>query len=394
MATISLSYNRRNKLSSDGKASIDYRITIDRKSTFIASGIKVLPKHFDKKRKLVKNTCRFWIEYNDVLSNHIDIVNKYFVDCTVIEKQPDIKKIKTFFGKKIEESNGKFISFCRDEIGRRNDLGRDTVHHQLNKLDIIEEWAKGDFEFEEVKLSFIEDFDNYLTNNRKLKQNTKSKYHALLKSYIRRAVNKKLMKFEDNPYNSFKIRTEETQREQLLESEVALWENYDIVGKEHLESIIDKFLFSCYTGLRFSDYQNIEKSNFDIISESEVYLTFKMLKVNTTIYRMPLHKLFSGKAIPIFLKYKDRDYSNGKLFPTHTEGYFNRALKIIAKLLEIDKNISSHVGRHTFGTLLATKTNDPMLIKSLMGHKNIDTSMIYINITNKGIEDKLNRIDW
>jgi integrase len=394
MATISLSYNRRNKFSKDGKASIDYRITINRQSTFVASGIKVSPTHFDKKRRLVKKTHRFWLEYNNKLNTQMSLVNQYFVECVVLDREPDVKKVKTLFGKKTVERNGKFISFCRDEIDRRNDLGRETIHHQLNKLDIIEDWAKGDFEFEEINLSFIEDFDNYLSKDRKLKQNTKSKYHALLKSYIRRAVNKKLMRFEDSPYNSFRIRTEETHREQLLQSEVELWENYDIVGKEHLESIIDKFLFSCYTGLRFSDYQNIEKSNFDIISENEVYLTFKMLKVNTSIYRMPLHKLFNGKAIPIFLKYKDRDYSNGKLFPTHTEGYYNRALKTIAKLLEIDKTISSHVGRHTFGTLLATKTNDPMLIKSLMGHKNIDTSMIYINITNKGIEDKLNRIDW
>ncbi|MCT4581083.1 MAG: site-specific integrase, partial [Flavobacteriales bacterium] len=287
-----------------------------------------------------------------------------------------------------------FIKFCREEIGRRNDLGNATIHHQLNKLDTIQEWAGGDFSFDKLTLSFIEDFDYYLSNERKLKQNTKSKYHALIKSYIRRAINNKLMTSDNNPYNAFKIRTEESKREFLTEAELKEFENVDLKGKEHLQPILDKFLFSCYTGLRFSDYQNLEISNFDFVSENEVYLSFKMIKVNTSINNMPLHNLFGGKSIPLILKYINEECENNKLFPIHTEGYFNRAIKTISSLAKVHKKMSSHIGRHTFGSLLASKTNDPMLIKTLMGHKKIDTSMIYIKLSNKGVEDKLSKINW
>ena len=202
------------------------------------------------------------------------------------------------------------------------------------------------------------------------------------------------MKLDDNPYLSFKIKKEETHREHLQEYEVKIIEELDLSEYKPLIPIVDKFLFSCYTGLRFSDYQNLNKTNFDFVNENEVYLTFKMLKVNASIYKIPLHKLFNGKAINIVLKYINQGVSNSLLFPTHTEAYTNRSLKKLASLSGIKKKITSHVGRHTFGTLLATKTNDPMLIKSLMGHKKIDTSMIYINISNRGIEDKLSKIDW
>ncbi len=247
-------------------------------------------------------------------------------------------------------------------------------------------------DFKKVNLRFVEDLDLFL-DEQNLSLNTRAKYHAVLKTYIRRAINKKVMRFEDNPYNAFKIRKEEAHRERLTDAELKRIEDLDL-DNVSLETIRDKFLFSCYTGLRFSDYQNLEKSKFDFVSKEEVYLSFKMLKVGVSINRMPLHRLFDGKAIEIIKKYIANEYSTGKLFPVHSEGYFNRSIKTIANKAKINKVVTSHVGRHTFGSLLAEKTNDPVLIKTLMGHKHIETSMIYIKLSNKGIEDKLSQINW
>ncbi len=103
------------------------------------------------------------------------------------------------------------------------------------------------------------------------------------------------MKDDDNPYKFFRLKTEKTERVHLTEQELELVEFFDITGREHLESIVDKFLFSCYTGLLFSDFQNLEKSNFDFLNEC--YLTFTMLKVNRSVNRIPLHQLHNGKAM-------------------------------------------------------------------------------------------------
>jgi len=52
------------------------------------------------------------------------------------------------------------------------------------------------------------------------------------------------------------------------------------------------------------------------------------------------------------------------------------------------------MARHTFGTHIASLSNDTLLIKSVMGHADIKTSMQYIHLSNKMIDDKLKNIDW
>ncbi len=394
MASVYLVFNRRNKLNKKKEAPIELCVTIKNTPNYIGLKQHIIPKLWDNKKKEVKANHPNWFEINTILESKVKLVNEYFINCDLKNITPNINEVKILLGKKATIKNNMFIAFCRNEVSRRNDISNLTIHHHLTKLDTIEEWAGGDFSFDKITLSFIEDFDLHLEKIRKVKKNTRAKYHALIKSYIRRAINKKIIKFDENPYNSYKIRKEESHRERLTSTELSAIEDVDISEFEHLEAIKDKFLFSCYTGLRFSDYQNIEISNFNFTNKGEVYLTFKMLKVETTINRMPIHKLFSGKAIPIIKKYASNLYSSGKLFPHHSEGYFNRSLKKIATEAKINKTITSHIGRHTFGSLLAEKTNDPMLIKTLMGHKKIETSMIYIKLSNKGIEDKLSQIKW
>ena len=44
--------------------------------------------------------------------------------------------------------------------------------------------------------------------------------------------------------------------------------------------------------------------------------------------------------------------------------------------------------------MLADITGDPYMIKDLMGHGDIQTSMNYIHLSRKRKDDKLKSIDW
>lgn len=55
---------------------------------------------------------------------------------------------------------------------------------------------------------------------------------------------------------------------------------------------------------------------------------------------------------------------------------FNRDLKEIASLAKIDKNISNHIARHTFGNIAGDKIPVQMLQK-LYRHSDIQTTIIY-----------------
>ena len=108
--------------------------------------------------------------------------------------------------------------------------------------------------------------------------------------------------------------------------------------------------------------------------------------------RLPIHLLFNGKAIKILQKYIDK--SDPYIFPRITNQTTNRLLKVIQYFAGIQKTLTFHLARHTFGTLLAAYVKDPFIIKQLMGHADIQTSMIYIHTSNELIKEKLKNIEW
>jgi len=103
--------------------------------------------------------------------------------------------------------------------------------------------------------------------------------------------------------------------------------------------------------------------------------------------------LFGGKAVDIIKKYEE-DFPEKYLFPRISNQKANLKLKLVALLAKINKVLTFHVSRHTFGTNLAAATSDRFLIKELMGHADIKTSMVYIHTSQEQIRNKLRNTDW
>jgi integrase len=190
----------------------------------------------------------------------------------------------------------------------------------------------------------------------------------------------------------FKLKKAETTREILTESEVERIEKMHVpTGSDFVGVIRDMFLFSCYTGLRFSDLQAITGGDF-VHDGDTVYMSITQEKTDKPV-DIPLHALFNGKALAVYEKYRPRNNSE-QIFPKYTNQAANRLLKIIAVSCQIDKPLTFHIGRHTFGTLIAKFTGDQFLIQNLMGHADIKTSQVYIHLSKKHIEDKLKNGKW
>ena len=59
----------------------------------------------------------------------------------------------------------------------------------------------------------------------------------------------------------------------------------------------------------------------------------------------------------------------------------------------MSKKISAHNSRHTFGAHMALKVS-PFVLKELMGHEKIETTMVYVNLSRQLIDNELDKIDW
>jgi integrase len=91
----------------------------------------------------------------------------------------------------------------------------------------------------------------------------------------------------------------------------------------------------------------------------------------------------------ILEKYADSPLES-KALPIPEMGAYNLRLKRIAKYCNIDKNMSSHLARHTFTTTIALRKGVPIeTVSKMLGHTSIKTTQIYAKVINSKISNDM-----
>ncbi len=76
----------------------------------------------------------------------------------------------------------------------------------------------------------------------------------------------------------------------------------------------------------------------------------------------------------------------------NTSKLFNKYLKRIAEKCAIQKNLSNHIARHTFGNIAGDRIN-PLMLQKLYRHSNLKTTIGYqANFIHKEADDALDMV--
>ncbi len=146
------------------------------------------------------------------------------------------------------------------------------------------------------------------------------------------------------------------------------------------------YMFSCYCGLRMSDIYALKWKDVQM-NDGRYLLSVVMKKTSTPIY-IPL----SNNALAWLPERSGEE--NAPVFaglPSLTT--INKVLKVWAKAAGIDKHISYHSSRHTFGTLMMTVGADLYTTCKLMGHSDVRTTQIYAKIVDSKKIEAVNLVD-
>ncbi|MDE6648303.1 MAG: site-specific integrase [Muribaculaceae bacterium] len=146
------------------------------------------------------------------------------------------------------------------------------------------------------------------------------------------------------------------------------------------------FLFCCFCGLRHSDVSALRWGNI-INDGNKMWISIIQKKT-----QHPVIAPLSEKAIAC-LPHRGGKDNDEKVFDMPNYCITNRRLKRWAKDAQINKNVTFHVSRHTFGTMMLTAGVDIYTTSKLMGHTDIAVTQIYAKIVDKKKEEAVNLLD-
>lgn len=149
-------------------------------------------------------------------------------------------------------------------------------------------------------------------------------------------------------------------------------------NKKH--KAIMALLFGC--GMRVSEVLNLKPQQIDRERMVIHIINGKGAKDRF----VPLEKFVLNILEDYYKEYCPVEYMfNGQFSNQYTQRSINQFLKDIAQTAGIKKRLHSHLGRHSYATMLVESGIDLGLIQNILGHKNQKTTLMYAKISSARI---------
>lgn len=249
-----------------------------------------------------------------------------------------------------------------------------------------------DLSLAEISDDKLYDYLFYLQNELKHKNSTTSKHLAQLMGFLKWSFLNGFLK--NDSFKNFQPKYKYANKKIIFlsNSELKMLKEYNIPKeKKHLEKIRDVFLFQCYTGLRYSDVENLKKTDV-----KESYIEITTLKTADSLM-IELNK--HSKAI--LEKYANQTFESNKALPVISNQKMNDQIKELAELAGINESIretyyigknrydevfpkfqllSTHAGRRTFICNALALGIPPQVVMKWTGHSDYKAMKPYIDV--------------
>lgn len=272
----------------------------------------------------------------------------------------------------IQERKGiKKIEKLRSVIKVVNQYGKNT-----RMGDIDKKWALG----------FIDWIQHtYKGRNGNVAQGTAVSYISMLSIALNAAVRAEWL--GENPFMLLspaeRVKKPESKRQFLTIEEMKML----IATDCRSEIVRQAYLFSCYSALRLSNIENLRWKDL-VCNDGKYMIATVQQKTSTPIYT-PLSK----NAVK-WLPERKTDDDNALIFAALPSRITTN--KILGQWVEkagIDKEITYHTSRHTFGTMMMTVGADLYTTCKLMGHADVRTTQIYAKIVDSKKIEAVGMVD-
>lgn len=223
--------------------------------------------------------------------------------------------------------------------------------------------------FSDITEEFVNQYYHYMLHTKCNNENTASKSLRSLRTFVN--ISMRYGHIKTNPFRFLTIKKVDGKRDFLTVEELNLLSEAYFTNKINSKmerEILQYFLFSCYTGLRYSDLRSLSMASID---EKNVHI-----RMHKTGYRVniPLTRKAS-QLLPT-----KPEASSQSVFKVYCNKVTNRILKDVTKRLGVQKTVTCHVARHTFATISISLGIPIEVVSKLLGHTNLKTTQVYAKI--------------
>lgn len=385
-------YPLKHKVDCNGYCPIAIRITVDRKITYIYTGQKVQLKDWtDKNGGEVKNSHPNFKMINTLLANkRAEVANELM--------KHDIEK-SDFTSAQVKNSliRGKqttdffeLAAIHLNELEKAKKISRlwsERPRIKHFQEFVIKTLGTSSIDFNEITESLLKKFKAYLFGTRNVTDRTVMNYYVVIRTIYNRAIQEGLAEKKNYPFGKGKIRIRmpESIKIGLTEAEVTAIEKLELNFGSPIWHARNVWLISFYfAGVRLGD---VLKLRWCDMKDNRLFYT---MGKNSKIVSVKIPDKAS-KIIELYLPSKRND--NDYIFPelksvvnddvarlyrksSTASKKFNKYMKQIAELCGINKKITTHIARHTFGNISGEKIS-PLMLQKLYRHSDIRTTIGY-----------------
>jgi site-specific recombinase XerD len=423
---------RTDKPLSDNTFPIWIRISHLRKSSYISTGYSCLDLEWDSEAlRLYESKPRIAVSQRQELN--ADELKKLKQAYSIIRINPLAKKINSEIDKKIRKiystkekleaseqritsksikgqlsqervdySNKSFIKYFDKQIlliEGKEAFGTLKTYKSILKV-LKDEFLKSkDLNFEDIDQNLLESYEAFL-RRKGLKKDTIHNHLKTFRAIYYKAIKEELVSQDKNPFFIFKLSKENYKiKDRLSADEIKILKDLELEAGSRLFDTRNLFLFSFYNaGIRIGDLLQLQWANIKKDGRLEYIMnkTGKVKSIKLLPQALDLIKPYKGpQTLPqdfIFpflnnaINRQNKAYYKRQI--ESKSALVNKTLKILAERTEIDKNLTSHIARHSFSDIARKKGTSIYDIQSLLGHSDIGTTKRYLESLDFDSQDK------
>lgn len=258
-----------------------------------------------------------------------------------------------------------------------------------------------DISFQEITIPLLKRFSIYLKSEKNLGDRSVVNCLVVIRTIYNKGISLGLVDYKHYPFGpgKIKIKFPESIKQGLSAEELKVFESFELEQDSRQWHARNIWLMSFYmAGIRVSDVIQLKWKDIN-----DGRLIYRMDKKKIVSLKLPVkvldmlssYSIYKGNSVYIFPYLKNENendvekiHSKVRSFNSLINKYNNRT----AKVAEINKKLSMHISRHSFGNIAGDKIS-PQALQKLYRHSDLKTTIGYqSNFIHQDVDDALDSV--